>query len=472
MPPRLGRLARRDGGAALLITLALTAVIGLMLAASLALIRQAGSAEAYESLHTQALYNARMGVDAALYYLSHDAADLARQQGNSQLQAAVENSLAQLNQPPFQVSLTVDPLTTHHGESAAAVAIASTGIAGSGAQPVRVTLSVGGAVTLVSRGGGGSGNQQEAGSLTVTSSPGPNISVSGGPIGVAVHGSQGNKGKKEKPGSLVKVIISASGTAVTMTDKPAPITKNNTTFKQAIKGNAWIDGSNDTFNNSIQGDAIVQGSNDTFNDKVDGTAVISGGHTTVNNTLNGETIVSGNRTVLNGPVRGPLIVTANDVKVKGKLSCGAVITGNNVSLEASVDGPLILAGTGDQVGSSTNPVVLRGGLVLVGDKASVIGTIDTGAFLSPFSKTAVISLGQNESLTGTVKNNIAEVKGSLDFHPAGKFKGSLTTISPTETVGWKKTCWGQMTLSVAPAPTSSSGLSHVTLNYGSTAVSG
>ncbi len=462
MLQRLRRWIRPDGGAALLITLALTAVVGLMLAVSLAYIRQAESADTYASLHTQALYNARMGVDTALYYLSHDAADIAQANGNRAIQSAVEDALQQLNQPPFQVTLDVSPLTTHHGKTAAAVTVASTGVAGPGAQPVRVTLSVQGTITVVSRGGGGApGNSEETGTLTVTASQGPNITVSGDPLTVTVKRPSNRKGHGHDDGSgSGQVTITASGTAVTMPSLTS-ITKSNTTLPVKIHGNAWIRGNHDTIDGSIHG-----------------TTVISGVYGEINANLHGETIVSGDDTTLTGRVQGPLLVTANDVTIRGSLHCGAVILGNNVHIDASsIQGPVILAGTQDQVGRTQHPVSLHGGLVLVGDQASVYATVKTGSFGKPFSKTAVISLGQNESLTGTVTGQIAEVAGSLSFHPTGKSHGtpsqhSVTTISATQTVGWKKTCWGPITLSVAPAAANSSGLSHVTLHYGSTAVPG
>lgn len=451
-----------EGGLALIAVLMVVAVAGLLIAASVGLIGQAGRAERYTAVHTQALYNARMGVDTVLYFLSAEEPTIFGGSGPSAAQSQIASDLASLNDPPFAVTVAIGAVSSSTNASGATVetapvSIHSVGTAEAGSASARVTLTIQAAVTSTASGTSGSGTgsssgstQSESGSITLSGGSlgtGPNISLSGSGVSVSYSGSSSANGS---------VTVTSSGASVSMPN----LTTVDTTYgtsSRPINGNAWIEGSGNTIDSTI-----------------DGTAVITGSSNTVNRPINGEAIVTGSSTTLNQPVNGPLLMTGSGGTINGTLNCGGVITGDNETITGTVNGLLVLAGSDDTVGSAGKHTVLNSGVILIGDSNSLYANVSpiTMTVNGQSESLAIVAAGQSETVTGVVNGNVAEYNHDLTIN--GTLNGTASSISSTETFGVNTSCPGDLAITVQPTQTSSgqSGLAYVTLSFGSTSVSG
>ncbi len=350
---------QRESGATLLGVVGIALVLSLLTASILSFTLQSAQAVLFNREHTQALYNARMGIDAAVELIDHElsistprvspVSPVTGAQLTS-LAKAVTSDLGELSSPPFQVWVSVATNVAN------TLSIRSRGFS----QNAAVTLKMNGALSLP-----GSGSYQ----VSATGSDGsPNVSISGtGGAAVSVSGNGKSVGT-----------VSVNGSTATVSGFPNQqnIQGDNHFFppldaKSDNKASVWVEGSYKLlFGGQPYDNLIVTGNFDGTLGNVKGTAIVTGAHAAILGNIGGPLIVAGsnaliygdthcavitgNNVTVVGNVKGNLVITGNNVNIYGNIKPGesngdVVVTGNNVTIRGNVGGHLIATGTNEVV---------------------------------------------------------------------------------------------------------------------------
>ncbi|MHB1628399.1 MAG: autotransporter outer membrane beta-barrel domain-containing protein [Bacilli bacterium] len=413
---------QRESGATLLGVIGIAVVLSLLTASILSFALQSTQAVRFSIDHTQALYNARMGVDAAVELIRAEVTSttMTSANGGTSLADAVNPSLSQISGRPFAAQVSVVPQTSPPSRNTLVMAIASTGTAGQAS----VLLTV--EATLTASSGSGGGTTGTASKVQI-----PNFPRSISKVTVSNTNSASVQISGSGQGS---VVVNGASTSVTGFPNLQTLSGNGSIQNHPVNGNLWISGTNDTVTSAINGTAIVTGDGATLQRPVNGTAIVTG---------SGET--------LDGNVNGPLLLFGSGSTVNGSTDCGAIITGNDTTISANVNGALIITGNNTTISGNINQE-----LVVTGNNLTVHGTIN-GKF---------IATGTGEVVNGTVNQGISEYKNNVTVN--GRVNGQITQFNGKPIVV-NTPCMGAVTLKFA-AP--SSGTPTVSLNFSSAAISG
>ncbi len=440
----------RDEGATLIAVVVLVAILALFASAILSYVSQSYQAAAFSRDRTQALYNARMGIDAAISLVERDAGALDLKSGTAytQLQTAVNSDLKQLGAPPFTDVVTVGPPVA----GVFPVIMRATGVSGRGV----VTLTEPGGIQAAGPGtGSGGGNVasvsiasslQDVHDLSVSQPGAPPISLTGtGSGSIVVNGAAASVtgfGHGDSHNQLT--VISAVYAGVRLREGAAAV---------------WIQGGGDTVKGSSPHVAVVTGANDTV--------ILNELHLLV---------ATGQNATINAATGTALLLGANDTQ-NGSVTCGALVTGNGAVLTGpKINGPLVITGNDVVVGSPQQPVSINGEVALIGNGITVYGDVSNP------SGTAVLAIGQNEAIHGSkpsktaVRGNITDYNNNLTV--TGAVRGSTVQFPGGQSVviGGNKQdgtdgqgqCLGTVTVNFAAANSAP----RMTLNFAGATIGG
>ncbi|MHB1682430.1 MAG: hypothetical protein ACYCYO_06310 [Bacilli bacterium] len=412
---------QRESGATLLGVIGIALVLSLLTASILSFTLQSAQAVLFNREHTQALYNARMGIDAAVKFMQAEVTSttMTSANGGTNLANAV-NSSSQISGEPFAVHVSVVPQTSPPSQNTLVMAIASTGTAGQAS----VLLTVNATLTASSGSGGGTAG-------TVSQIQIPNFPRNISKVTISSMNSASVQIFGSGKGSVV-----VNGASATVTGFPnlQPLSGSGSTQSGPVNGNLWISGTNDTVTSAINGTAIITGDGATLQKPVNGTAIVTGSSET-----------------LDGNINGPLLLFGSDSTVNGSTNCGAIITGNDTMIMANVNGALIITGNNTTIYANINQE-----LVVIGNNMTVYGTIN-GKF---------IATGTGEVVNGTVNQGITEYNNDVTVN--GRVNGQITQFNGKSIVV-NTSCMGSVTLNFSA---SSTGAPTVNLNFSTATISG
>ena len=379
---------QRETGATLLGVIGIALVLSLLTASILSFTLQSAQSVLFNREHTQALYNARMGVDAAVELIDYELSAASPPATIAQLVPLVTADLNKLSSQPFQVTFS-----SSQNKTANTLEITSKGIFGGAV--VVLTMDV--AVSFPS-----SGSYQVSATGAADS---PNVSISGtGGATVSVTGT----------GSAA---VSVNGTTATVSgfSNQQNIQDNYNFFVSPVRDvSAWVEGSY----NFVQGvpfrNLIVTGNGNWTFGNVDGTA-----------------IVSGTNAIIFGNIGGPLIVAGSGAVIYGNTHC-ALITGNNVTVTNNVKGNVVITGNNVTIYGSVKPGRANQDVVITGNNVTIYGDIDGH----------LIATGTNEVVWGTIKNGLTENGQNVTY---GRVRGGISQFQPGP-ITIQTPCLGQVTV--------------------------
>ncbi len=408
--------AFQEQGATLIAVVLLIAVLAFAAAAILSYVSQSYQSAAFDRHRTQALYNARMGVDAAAALIVNDAnaINLQSDAADSRLQAAVEGDLAELElkAPPFADVVKMGRLVA----GAIPITLQATGVSGHGA----VTLTESGHIQLPTSGtGGGVGqvaslamasNLKDIGAMSVSNTGATPVSATG----------------KKGGGSITVNGASAVVSGFSRLNVVSAVYSNSQVIPPDT-ATAWIKGSLDSVAGVATRTAVITGTNDTLRLLSARTIVVTGSGATVDTLGTGTALLLGTNDSLNGSI-----------------TCGGVVAGNSDALAGpDIRGPLVVTGNNVVIGSPQRSVRIHGELVLAGNGITLYGDVS-----NPHKKAvAVLATGQNEMIHGSVHGNIVE--NNSDLTVTGPVQGTTTPFSGGQSVTVAGHCLGAITLNFA-----------------------
>ena len=448
---------QRESGAALLGVIGIALVLSILTASILSFSLQSAQAVRLNHDHTQALYNARMGVDAAFELIRTDVTSttMTSATGGTDLATAVNNSLLQLSGKPFAITVyaktpQASP-TSSPSQNTLVMTIVSTGMAGQAS----VLLTVDATLTATS----GSGEGENGKALQVLIPKFPNFPGNSTSFSGSSQNSTSVRINSHGDVSLVVHGMSLSGSG-TVFNYPyqQELSGHGSTQNQPVNGNLWIKGNDDLVTATINGNAILTGNGATIQQPVNGDVIVTGNGATIQQPVNGTAIVTGSNATLNGAINGPLLLFGSGSTITGTINQGAIITGNNTTIKATVDCPLIITGNHTTITGTIN-----NGLIVTGNNTIVKGTIN-GYFNA--TGTGFIATGKDEVVNGTVNNGITEYNNNVKVN--GQLNGQITKFNENP-VTVKHSCMGLIKLQFG-AP--SAGAPTVTMNFSTSKISG
>ena len=449
--------ASHEQGATLIAAVLLIAVLALAAAAILSYVSQSYQSAAFDRHRTQALYNARMGVDAAAALIVKDAnaVNLRSDSAHSRLQAAVEGDLAELElkAPPFADVVTVGRPVG----GAMSVTLQATGVSGHGA----VTLTESGRIQLPASGTGGGARQ--VASLTIVSHLKDISSLSVSNTGATPVSATG----ENDGGSITVNGASAVVSRFSRLNVVSAVYSNSQVIPPDT-ATAWIQGDHDTVAGSAARTVVITGTGDTLRLLSARTIVVTGSGAAVDSHGIGTVLLLGNNDSLNGPITCGGIVTGNGDVLSGSpvygnsgnensgkqnsndgnssKSSGKGSSGEDRSKKMPyIKGPLVVTGNNVVIGSPQWPVRIHGELVLAGNGFTLYGDVSN----SHKKAVAVLATGQNEMIHGSVYGNIVE--NNSDLTVTGPVQGATTPFPGGQSVTVAGHCLGAISLNFAAA---------------------
>ncbi len=366
LPPSLqGR--PDDEGASLVIVMAVFLVVSLLFASVFTYLERSSASVRFETGHTQALYNARMGVDLAVELLKQDAsADSFSNPGMDQLQSTVEGALsaAENSGSPFTTRVTLSQLnqkTTGKTVTSASMVAAIQSVGKILGASVTLNLSAPMQYEAPSKSNGsGSNHSQGSPDVTITagdSSPIGCISTTGSNRACEVSGDGG-----------IQVSDKSGRASVTV---PAVTSLTTVSTHQIVfsspSSNVWVKG-----DNAVLGEFVLDPDNAMT--KITGATIVTGANDLLYSWIHGPLIVTGSAATLWAHVNGPAYLYGNDTHFTGTITCGAVIAGSNVNvtLLGPITGPMVVLGDNVTITSLFYPIQ---DLVIVGSSFKLIGHV-------------------------------------------------------------------------------------------------
>ncbi len=338
---------QRETGATLLGVVGIALVLSLLTASILSFTLQSAQSVLFNREHTQALYNARMGIDSAVELIDYELFTPSPPATNLQLVNLVNADLGSLSSPPFSASVSVESTTANtlrisssgffEGATVSLALDAQLPVSGSAFSQVSAKNASGFAGVSIS-GTGGAAISMSGNGLGTVSVNGSTATVSGFP-NLREISSNGNV--FVSPGDNASTWVKGSNNAVGFF-KDAPsyrnliVTGNNNWTFGDVKGTAIVSGNNVIVFGNIGGPLIVAGS---------GAVIYGKTHCA---------LITGNNVTVTNNIKGNLVITGNDVNIFGNVEPGksnpdVVITGNNVTIWGNVFGHLIATGTNEVV---------------------------------------------------------------------------------------------------------------------------
>ncbi|GGJ09556.1 hypothetical protein GCM10010885_18340 [Alicyclobacillus cellulosilyticus] len=431
-----GEVCREDG-ASFLLALAVSLTAAMLTAGILTALQRAWQAVTYEQLQTQALYNARMGIDAAVELLKQDVTNAAFTSSGTAAQLASQvTSELQALQSPFYASVVYNtgPLQDAQGNSSIQLTILSTGTSEQAGvfgerHSVQVQMALILRLPAGGTGGGAGGGGSTVSGVTISSSGSlganiGNLSVTGtGTVPVQYTGS----------GSGTVTVNGSSASVTGFSPPPQQITSSN---KDPINGMAWISGNGVVQKGPINGSAIITGSNVQVTQPINGAAIVTGSNVTLDN------------------VNGPALLMGNGITVNGNVQC-ALVTGNQVTIQGNVNGDLIVVGNQCTVQGQVN-----GSVLVTGSGLNITGGINGR---SPY---AILVLGSNEMVGGNINGNVIKNGNNLSY---SRVNGTVSDYNG-QSLSLGNTCFGDVTLVTSAAGSGNNG--EVQVSFGDTSISG
>lgn len=192
-----------------------------------------------------------------------------------------------------------------------------------------------------------------------------------------------------------------AGTTVSAIASLTTLSGTGTTSSSAITGSVRMSGSGNTNSGSVGGTAIVGGTGNTIAGTVSGSALLLGASADLSSaaTVDGPLLLAvGQNATINAAIPGSTTV---------------ILTGNGETFQlasAALNAPLIVAGSGDTIGSPSSPVRANDGITVVGSHdtiyADVQGEVDA-------TGDAAVIAGVGNTFSGAVNGNVEEGQGSL-----------------------------------------------------------
>lgn len=341
---------QRETGATLLGVVGIALVLSLLTASILSFTLQSAQSVLFNREHTQALYNARMGIDSAVELIDYELSTSALPVTNAQLVNLVNlvnADLGSLSSPPFSASVSVEsnPANMLHISSSGFFEHAAVSLTLDAKLPVS-----GSALSQVF-----AKNASGFASVSISGTGGAAVSMSGNGLGtVSVNGSTAtvNGFSHLQEISNHGNVFLSSGDNVSMWVKGS----NNAVgfFKDPPSyRNLIVTGNNNWTFGDVKGTAIVTGTNAAILGNIGGPLIVAGSGAVIYGNTHCALITGNNVTVTNN-VKGNLVITGNNVNIFGNVKPGesnqnVVITGNNVTIYGNVVGHLIATGTSEVI---------------------------------------------------------------------------------------------------------------------------
>ncbi|MBX5436466.1 MAG: hypothetical protein IRZ33_04525 [Alicyclobacillaceae bacterium] len=402
---------RDETGASLVVAVGVVLVAVALSAGIVMHLQRSWQAVVYEQRRTQALYNARMGIDAAVALINKDLTTNAFTSSRyTQFQSQVNDDLQALMQPPFQAQVAVSaPQTDSQGNKTLTILLTSTGTAQPGVFGEASTVELRMQATAMLPASGGSGGGGSGGSTTPSAVTISDVAV-GGVANVSVSGT-GSTPVSLSGGSGGTVIVNGTSSAqVYGFPNLVQVTDNNS---HPINGTLWL-----------SGDGAVQSG------PVNGIAVVTGNNAKVSGPVGGAAIVTGSNVSLFGPVNGPVLLMGTGDSVSGPVQC-ALVTADNVVIAGPVNGNLIVTGNNCTI---QGPVA--GEVIVTGSHLTIAGNVNgNGTY-------AMIALGSNEIVQGIINGNVIMLGNNVS---AQHINGTVTQYSG-QAITADDRCLGKVTL--------------------------